>query len=646
MTISNPIFSSSKILKPIKLHHANNTQKDSDLALTITAAGIVFGDIGTSPLYALKICFIPGHGIIAGTLEIFGILSLIFWTLTLIVSGKYALFIMRANNRGEGGVLALMALAMRTAKNKTKRSELFFILGVIGACLFYGDTIITPAISVVSAVEGLTIISPQFSVFIIPITITILVGLFLLQKYGTATVGKIFGPIMICWFLVIGMLGIYNIINAPAILKAVNPAYAVTFISTHLLEAFVVLGAIFLVVTGAETLYTDMGHFGIKPIRSAWFFIALPGLLLNYFGQGALLLHNPKAITNPFFLMVPENMTLIIVIFATLVTVIASQAVISGAYSITNQAIMLGILPRMRIIYTSSKEKGQIYIPFINWLLLTLVIITVLSFQTSNNLAAAYGLTVSATMVITTLLAGIVMFKLWQWPILLVFAITCILLIMDISFLSANLLKIVDGGWFPLLLAGIIFFFLMTWYRGRKLFRALTVNVGIPIVEFIEQLLQDPPHRVQGTAIFLSSHIEYVPAAMLHNLKHNQILHERVFFLKISIWDVPYINNHEQITMRDLGNDIYLVRAVFGFKETPDINYILSLLEKQYNMKFNLMKTSFFLARDTIIPSNLPGMWIWREALFAWMYKNAARPSDFFSIPTDRVVEVGAQIEI
>lgn len=646
MTISNPLFSSSTILKPIKLRKNSSGKKDSLWSLIMAATGVAFGDIGTSPLYALKVCFIPEHGITATPLEIFGIISLIFWTLMLIVSIKYAIFIMKADNRGEGGVLALMALAMHTVQSKTRRSELLLILGVIGACLFYGDAIITPAISVISAVEGLEIVSKTLVVYIIPITITILISLFIVQKYGTAFVGAIFGPIMLVWFITIGSLGIYNILNAPEILKAFNPSYAVTFISVHWLEAFIVLGAIFLVVTGTEALYVDMGHFGIKPIRCAWFFIALPSLLLNYFGQGALLLVNPAAITNPFFLMVPENLILFMVILATIVTIIASQAVISGAFSVTNQAIMLGIIPRMRIIYTSSKEIGQIYIPFINWLLLTLVVIIVLSFQTSDNLAAAYGLTVSATMVITTLLASIVMLNLWNWPASLVFILISCFLAIDISFLTANLLKIFDGGWFTLLFAGIIFFLLRTWYRGRKLFRALTINNGIPIIEFIKQLLEDPPHRVNGTAIFLASHIEYVPAAMLHNLKHNQILHERVFFLKISIWDVPYINSNEQITMRDLGNNIYLVRAVFGFKETPDINYILSLLETQYKFEFNLMETSFFLARDTLIPSEVPGMWLWRETLFAWMYKNAAKPSDFFSIPKNRVVELGAQIEI
>ena len=649
MTISNPIFSHSSILRPIEINrYPNHNSKDSGLALTIAATGVVFGDIGTSPLYALKVCFMPGHGIPAGALEIFGVISLIFWALMLVVSCKYALFILKANNRGEGGELALMALAMRAYPSKSRKSEILLMLGMMGACLFYGDAVITPAISVVSAVEGLAVVSPKLVVYVVPITIAILICLFMFQKYGTAFVGVIFGPIMVFWFLALAILGIYNIIAAPEILKAINPYYAMHFINVHLLEAFVVLGAVFLVLTGAEALYADMGHFGMKPIRHAWFFIALPGLLLNYLGQGALLLTHPGATENPFFLMIPESIRLLMIILATIVTVIASQAVISGAYSMTNQAILLGIMPRMHIIYTSVKEIGQIYIPFINWMLLTLVLTIVIIFKSSDNLASAYGLTVSMTMVITTILASIVMHSVWRWHTIFVIGIISLFLFVDISFFFANLLKIFDGSWFPLLLAGSCFFLILTWYQGRKLLRLATINDGVPIVDFIEQLLKYPPPRVSGTAVFLASHVDYVPIAMLHNLKHNQILHDQVIFLKISIWDVPYIDSTEQITVQDLGSNIYLVRAVFGFKESPDINYILELLERQDHFKFhfNLMDTSFFLARTTVIPSDIPGLWKLREKLFAWMYQNAAKPSDFFQIPANRVVELGSKIEI
>ena len=520
------------------------------------------------------------------------------------------------------------------------------MLGVFGACMFYGDAVITPAISVLSAVEGLEIVSPNFTKYVIPITIGILVALFFLQKTGTAVVGVLFGPIMVIWFLVLGAMGIYNIIDHPNILLAVNPMYGVNFMLDHSLQAFIVLGAVFLVLTGAEALYADMGHFGIRPIQYAWFFITMPCLLINYFGQGAMLLSNPHTIENPFFLMVPEAYTFTLVILATLATVIASQAVISGAYSMTSQAILLGFVPRMKITYTSEKEVGQIYMPSINWILLVIVVAVVLAFKQSSNLAAAYGIAVTTTMVITTLLAAIVMRVVWKWNAFIVAAVITVFLLVDIAFFMANALKIAEGGWFPLLLGALCFLLLMTWYQGRKLLREKAAEGGIPLESFVKSLLMSPPTRVSGTAVFLTSHVDYVPVAMLHNLKHTQVLHQRVIFLKISVWDVPYVQDQDRLNLKNMDGGIYLVRAMYGFKETPDVNHILDLLDTQHQIKCDLMETSFFLARDTVVPSAIPGMAMWRERLFAWMYQNAAKPSDFFQIPTNRVVELGAKIEI
>jgi len=459
-------------------------------------------------------------------------------------------------------------------------------------------------------------------------------------------VGVLFGPIMVIWFLVLATMGIYNIVDNPVILYAANPIYAVNFLMEHSLQAFIVLGAVFLVLTGAEALYADMGHFGIKPIQYAWFFLTMPCLLLNYFGQGAMLLSHPEAIANPFFLMVPESYVLILVVLATMATVIASQAVISGAYSMTSQAILLGFVPRMKIAYTSDKEVGQVYMPTINWILLVLVIAVVLAFKESNNLAAAYGIAVTTTMVITTLLAAVVMRVVWKWNSFLVAIVIALFLFVDIAFFSANVLKIAEGGWFPLLLGTLCFLLLITWYQGRKLLRQKAVEGGIPLEAFIKSLLVSEPIRVNGTAVFLTAHVDYVPVAMLHNLKHNQVLHQRVIFLKISVWDVPYVEDQDRLNLKEMGGGIYLVRAMYGFKETPDINQIMNLLATQYQVNCEPMETSFFLARDTVVPSAIPGMALWREKLFAWMYQNAAKPSDFFSIPTNRVVELGAKVEI
>lgn len=614
--------------------------------ITLAALGIVFGDIGTSPLYALKECFSSEHGIPFTPDAVLGIISMLFWALTIVVSLKYVLFVMRADNNGEGGVLALMALSLRTAKQGSYWAKTLMMLGVFGACMFYGDVVITPAISVLSAVEGVGIATPSLSAYVIPLTLIILIGLFLIQRHGTSLVGKLFGPVMFVWFLSLGVLGVYNILKAPQILAAINPYYATVFMQQHALQAFVVLGSVVLVLTGAEALYADMGHFGIRPIRFAWLFTVMPCLMVNYFGQGANLLANPAAIENPFYLMVPDTLLVPMVILATLATVIASQAVISGAFSLTSQAILLGFVPRMRIHHTSEDERGQIYIPVINWMLLALVVSVVLAFKKSDNLAAAYGVAVTTTMVITTILAAVVMRSIWKWPPVLVTLVIGVFFVIDFAFFAANLLKITEGGWLPLLLGGIAFFLLMTWYSGRMLLRARSKDEGIPLEPFIEGLLAHPPYRVDGTAVFMTGNTETVPVAMLHNLKHNRILHKRVFFLKISIWDVPFVENSKRLTLKKLGDEVYMLRAAFGFKEAPDVHTVLALTTAQHGVEFDLMDTSFFLARDTVVPSDIPGMQLWREKLFAWMYQNAAKPSDFFHIPINRVVELGTKVEI
>ena len=646
MSVSNPEFSQSEILRPVEIEGSSHQQKGSLAALALGAIGIVFGDIGTSPLYALKVCFDPVNGIPMTPDSIFGVISMIFWSFIMVVSLKYLLFVMRANNHGEGGILSLMALALRTADTKSKRYVVIMITGVLGACLFYGDAVITPAISVLSAIEGTVVVSNDFIPYVLPITIAILLCLFLIEKKGTSVVGILFGPVMLVWFGSLAVMGIYQIQDAPQIIAALNPIYAFRFMTQDAGIAFAVTGSIFLVLTGAEALYADMGHFGIRPIKFAWFGLVMPCLLINYFGQGAMLLVRPETITNPFFLMVPDAYTFALVILATIATVIASQACISGAYSMTSEAILLGFLPRMKILFTSAKEKGQIYVPFINWMLCFIVVGIVLAFKKSDNLASAYGVAVSTTMLLTTLLAAVVMKALWKWHTIWVTLVIGCFLIVDIGFFTANLTKLFDGGWFPVVIASICFLFMMTWYQGRQIVRKRVLDDGIRLDSFITSLLQNPPHRVEGTAVFLTAHVDYLPVSFLHNLKHNHILHERVFFLKVSIWDVPYVDDAQRLTLKELGPNIYVVRAVYGFKETPDSNQILDLLESQFSLKIDKMNTSFFLSRDTIIPTSLPGMAIWREVIFAWMYQNAGRQSDFFKIPANRVVELGAKVEI
>ncbi|MEY3724568.1 MAG: hypothetical protein RLZZ365_503 [Pseudomonadota bacterium] len=614
--------------------------------MMLAALGIVFGDIGTSPLYALKECFSPEHGIAFSNEALFGVISMMIWALLIVVTFKYVFVVMRADNKGEGGVLSLMALALRSMKSDSKQYFLVMVLGMFGACMLLGESVITPAISVLSAVEGIAVATPALADAVIPISLIILVCLFLIQKYGTSAVGQLFGPITLTWFLVLAFLGVMNITHSPGIVWAFNPMYAIHFVIDHPLTAFIVMGAVVLVVTGVEALYLDMGHFGKRPVRLTWLFIVLPCLLLNYLGQGALLLANPTAISNPFYLMVPEWALWPVIGLATAATVIASQAVISGAFSLINQAILLGFVPRMNILHTSVSERGQIYIPAVNWALLIMVIVTVLEFRESVSLAAAYGLSVTSTMLVTTILLSIVMRREWHINPIIILMMIVVFLAIDISFWAATLIKLKDGGWYPLALGVVMFTCSITWYRGRKLLRDKLILESIPLDGFIKNLLTHPPHRVEGTAIFLTPHIDFVPAAMLHNLKHNHVMHERVFFLKLSTWDVPFVRDDDRLSLKDLGGNVYVVRSVHGFKEMPDINNVLELITKRYGLPFDLMDTTFFLARDAITPSKSPGMAVWRERLFAWMMQNAAKPSDFYNIPANRLVELGAKVEI
>ncbi|MBM3348571.1 MAG: potassium transporter Kup [Betaproteobacteria bacterium] len=646
MTISKPEYSNSSLLEPVEIPSGGEHQKKSLPIMMLAAMGIVFGDIGTSPLYALKECFSPEHGIAYSNEALFGVISMMIWALLVVVTFKYVFIVMRADNKGEGGILSLMALTLRSMKSDSKQYFLVMVLGMLGACMLLGESVITPAISVLSAVEGIAIATPNLADAVIPISLLILVCLFLIQKYGTAAVGQLFGPITLVWFLVLAGLGVMNITKSPDIIYAFNPLYAINFISDHPVTAYIVLGAVVLVVTGVEALYLDMGHFGKNPVRLTWLTIALPCLLLNYLGQGALLLSNPNAISNPFYLMVPEWALWPIVGLATAATVIASQAVISGAYSMVNQGILLGFIPRMNILHTSDSQRGQIYIPAVNWALLIMVIVTVLEFRESVSLAAAYGLSVTSTMLVTTILLSIVMRREWHINPIIILCMIVIFLVIDIGFWTATLIKIKDGGWYPITLALVMFACSLTWYRGRKLLRDKLIIESIPLEGFIKNLLAHPPHRVEGTSIFLTPHIDFVPAAMLHNLKHNHVMHDRVFFLKLSTWDVPFVRDEDRLSLKDLGGNVYVVRSVHGFKETPDINKVLDLITKQYGLPFDLMDTTFFLARDAITPSKSPGMAVWRERLFAWMMQNAAKPSDFYNIPANRLVELGAKVEI
>jgi len=611
--------------------------------LALGALGVVFGDIGTSPLYALKESFVGHHPLTVDSLHIYGVLSLIFWTMMMIVTVKYVFIVMRADNDGEGGSMALLALISRTL-GETRWTPAIAMLGVLATALFYGDAIITPAISVLSAVEGLIVVEDTLARFVLPVAIAILVGLFLIQRHGTEKVGAFFGPVMATYFIVLAVLGVTNIVRHPEILAIVNPLWAARFFLLDPQLAFLALGSVVLAVTGAEALYADMGHFGRKAISIAWLYAALPCLMLNYMGQGALLIDNPAAAANPFFLMAPEWARLPLVILATLATIIASQAVISGAFSVTRQAVQLGFLPRLRILHTSASTVGQVYVPFVNWTLLFLVIALVLGFRSSSNLAAAYGIAVTGTMVLTACMLGILTFKVWRWNPLLAGTVTGLFLIIDGAYFASNVTKIPDGGWFPLLVAAIAFVLLTTWSTGRKIMRRY-LHLGAMDLDLFVKSTATSVKRVPGTAIFLSSSADGVPPSLLHNVKHNKVLHARVIILTVVTEDVPHLAPEDRIEVVDSGEGFYRVRLRHGFMEDVDIPAALGGFDGAGG-PIGRLDTSYFLSRQTLIASSRPGMAIWRERLFAWMVQNAESPMEFFKLPSNRVVELGSQVEI
>jgi KUP system potassium uptake protein len=612
--------------------------------LSLTALGIVYGDIGTSPLYALRESFLPEHGVAASAQNVIGVLSLIFWSLVLVISVKYLAFILRADNRGEGGILALTSLITPAHALRRGRWGLL-VLGLFGTALLYGDGMLTPAISVLSAVEGLAIVTPAFEPFIIPITIAILAGLFLVQRRGTGGVGKVFGPLTLLWFLMLASLGVWHIIQSPAVLGAVWPGHAIGFFADNGWRSVLVLGSVFLVVTGGEALYADMGHFGPRPIRWAWFTVVLPALLLNYFGQGALVLRDPSAIENPFYRMVPSWGLIPAVLLATVATVIASQALISGAFSLTLQAVQLGYSPRMRIEHTSARERGQIYVPAVNWMLMASCIGLVLGFRSSSALAAAYGIAVTTTMTITTLLFYFVAREKWGWSRAVALLVAGGFLLIDVAFWGANLLKIPQGGWFPLVVAAVVFTLLSTWKRGRQILAKRLRESAPDRAGFLGALMVNPPHRVAGTAVFMYGSAQQTPPALLHNLKHNKVLHQRVVFLIVHTEEVPYVTAEERLRVQSLDHGMWQVDLYYGFMEDVDIPAALGTVQEA-GLSFKPLETTYFLGRETVIASGHPGMALWRERLFSVLSRNAQSATTFFRLPPNRVVELGAQVEI
>ncbi|MCJ9342973.1 potassium transporter Kup [Acinetobacter baumannii] len=623
-----------------------NTAKKATLPVTALAAlGVVFGDIGTSPLYALKESFHAAHGLGIQPENVLGILSIIFWCLMLIISIKYVAIVMRADNNGEGGIMALLALNLRKAKIADNKKIYMIAIGFIGASLFFGDGIITPAISVLSAVEGLSIATDVFDPFIMPIAIAIIVTLFLVQKHGTAFVGKFFGPITLVWFLSLGILGIHSVIQTPVVLGMFSPHWAIQFIYHHPIMTFFVMGAVVLTVTGGEALYADMGHFGPVPIRLAWFFVVLPCLVLNYAGQGALLLRDPAAIENPFYLLVPQWALYPMIIMATMATVIASQAVISGVFSLTRQAIQLGYLPRLSIKHTSESEEGQIYVPFLNWLLLIAIIILILIFKTSSNLASAYGLAVTLTMLCDTILVAVFIYSAWKWSLPKVLLLIIPFFILESVLVGATSLKILSGGWVPLLIGAIAVTILMTWKRGRELTFAKLEHDTLSLDLFVKSI-GNSVHWVPGDAVFMTGTPNVVPHAMLHNIKHNKVLHQRNILVTVVIEDVPFVAPEERITTETLAEHFFRIKIFYGFKDEMNVPKALMQAYEQLGLEYDLMHISFFISRDRIVHSVGDGMSPWREKLFISMQRNTSPVSDFYQIPTNRVVELGSQIEI
>jgi len=621
-------------------------KKSSLAALTLAAVGIVYGDIGTSPLYTLKTIFDPTHGLVLSRDNLLGVISLIIWGLVMIVSLKYVSLVLRADNRGEGGIMALMALALNSvAKVAGKWHFPLLLLGTFGATMFYGDSVITPAISVLGAIEGLEVAAPALEQFVVPLTIIVLVTLYSVQRHGTAGIGRFFGPVMMVWFLALAAMGVVNILQEPGILAALNPVHGFEFLLRNGFIAFVALGAVVLAFTGAEALYADMGHFGKKPIRMAWFLVCFPALALNYLGQGALLIRNPDAVNNPFFNMLDAWSVYPLVVLSTMAAVIASQATISGTFSMTKQAIALGLLPRMRVLHTSESQIGQIYIPMVNWLQLIVVLLAVVGFQSSDALAGAYGIAVTATMLATTVLTFFVIRYRWHLPLVLCFLATGFFIVIDIALFSASTLKLLHGGWLPLLLGTALFTVMLTWRTGRHLVFKNLEKHAIPLEAFLNSLFMAPPVRVPGTAVFLRGESDGVPHALLHNLSHNKVLHERVVFFTVHIVEEPYVPADEQVKVTALGHECYQLNVHYGFKDEPDMPKLLDQCGCQ-GLTFEMMETSFFIARQTVISSPGDGMAPWREHLFVAMSRNARAAADYYQIPPNRVIELGTQVEI
>ena len=624
---------------------AQPQRKNRLYLLAFTALGVVYGDIGTSPLYALRESFHPSHGLAVIPENVLGILSLIVWSLIFVISAKYLVFILRADNNGEGGILALTALATPVSAEKGRQQHILLLLGLFGTALLYGDGMITPAISVLSAVEGLEILTPVFSPYITIITIVILIGLFAFQSHGTEKVGRIFGPITLLWFIVLASLGIWQISHVPEVLTAIYPGHAVDFFSRNGWRGFLVLGSVFLVVTGGEALYSDLGHFGKRPIRTAWFLVVLPSLLLNYLGQGALLLRHPEHVDNPFYLMAPKWMLLPLVFIATLATVIASQALITGVFSITMQATQLGYMPRIAIQHTSSEAFGQIYVKGMNTALLISCVALVLGFRSSSNLAAAYGVAVTMTMVITTILFYVVARRKWGWSRLIAAPVCGFFLIIDSAFLIANFFKIPDGGWFPLAVGMAIFTLMSTWKKGRKVLNERLKEELMPLVNLIEDLKTNPPHRLPGTAVFMTSNPTGTPPSLVHLLRHMRILHERVLFLSVVTEEIPHVAPHARLAIEDLQEGMYRITLHYGFMEDPDIPFAICGLKLKDSV-IEPKSISYILGRENLIPTNRPGMALWREKLFAAMTQNAKSAAAYFRIPPERVIEIGIQLDI
>jgi len=627
-------------------HSSSSSSKLSSTALVITAIGVVFGDIGTSPLYTFKEALSPHYGLNNDHDTVLGVLSLAFWALNLVVTLKYVTLIMRADNEGEGGIMALMALARRTLGENSRAALIISIAGIFGAALFFGDGVISPAMSVLGAVEGLQVAAPALAPFIIPISLFVLALVFSVQRFGTAKVGKVFGPIMVLWFLTLAGLGLWNIIATPEVLKAFNPLWALRFFVEHSWQGVFILGAVVLAVTGGESLYADMGHFGARPIRHGWYFFVLPCLVLNYFGQGAYVLQQPHAVSNPFYACVPQVLLYPVIILATLAAVIASQSIITGAFSMAHQAMQLGFIPRMRVRHTSQDSIGQIYIPAINWLLAAMVFALVLAFGSSSNLAAAYGISVSGTMLIDSLLLSLVARALWPKAWLRIILLCVLFFLVDLGFVVANAAKLLQGAWFPVALGLLLFTIMRTWQRGRVLLVEEIRKNGLDMPIFLPALMLSPPLRVPGTAIFLSANPAVVPHALLHNLKHNKVLHERNVFLHVRTLPVPWTTAHQRIKINELGENFYQIQLSFGFMETPNVPKALNQAQKQNGLLFDPMDTTYFVGRHTITARARPGLPLWRNHLFAFMRRNAAPATGFFRIPGNRLVELGTEVEI